>query len=131
MRPFCTFGLNGATALLLAASQLVSAVNVDWESYLEGYRNNLQNFGVSDGRRIAKPAPGLSKSRPVVDVNGNAIPDYDVIYEFDQLVDHNNASRGTFKMRYYHTWEYYREGECWISSSVFAPNMNLSLSFMI
>ncbi|RXW19278.1 hypothetical protein EST38_g6575 [Candolleomyces aberdarensis] len=111
MRPFRKFCLNSATALLLAASQLVSAADVDWEPYLEGYKNSLHNFGFFDGRRTAKPAPAeLRKSRPVADVNGNAIPDYDVLYEFDQLIDHNNASRGTFKMRYYHTWEYYREG---------------------
>ncbi|KAJ2923416.1 hypothetical protein H1R20_g13679, partial [Candolleomyces eurysporus] len=110
MRPFRKFCLNNAIALLLAASQLVSAADVDWEPYLEGYKNSLHNFGIFDGRRTAKPAPELRKSRPVADVNGNTIPDYDVLYEFDQLIDHNNASRGTFKMRYYHTWEYYREG---------------------
>ncbi|RXW19276.1 hypothetical protein EST38_g6579 [Candolleomyces aberdarensis] len=111
MRPSRKLCLNSATALLLAASQLVSAADVDWEPYLEGYKNSLHNFGIFDGRRTAKPAPAeLRKSRPVADVNGNTIPDYDVLYEFDQLIDHNNASRGTFKMRYYHTWEYYREG---------------------
>ena len=111
MRPIRTFRLDSAIALLLVASQLVSAANVNWEPYLEGYRNSLHNFGTYDGRRIAKPTPGLRKSRPVVDVNGSTIPDYDVLYEFDQLIDHNSASRGTFKMRYYHTWEYYREGK--------------------
>ncbi|RXW16340.1 hypothetical protein EST38_g9508, partial [Candolleomyces aberdarensis] len=111
MRPFGKLCLNSATALLLAASQLVSAADVDWEPYLEGYKNSLHNFGIFDGRRTTKPALAeLRKSRPVADVNGNTIPDYDVLYEFDQLIDHNNASRGTFKMRYYHTWEYYREG---------------------
>ncbi|KAJ2916578.1 hypothetical protein MD484_g3859, partial [Candolleomyces efflorescens] len=101
MRLSQIFGLNSATALFLAASQLVSAAGADvnWETYLEGYKHNLQNFGVYDTRRIiAKPGPGLSKSRPVVDVDGKTIPDYDVLYEFDQLIDHNDASRGTFKM---------------------------------
>ncbi|RXW23935.1 hypothetical protein EST38_g1914 [Candolleomyces aberdarensis] len=109
MHRFRSFYLNSAIALLLAASQLISAAIV-WEPYLEGYRDSLQNFGTFNGRHIGKPGSGLRKSRPVVDVNGNTIPGYDVVYEFDQLIDHNNASRGTFKTRYYHTWEYYREG---------------------
>ncbi|KAJ2930761.1 hypothetical protein H1R20_g6344, partial [Candolleomyces eurysporus] len=110
MRPSYSFRLNGAIALLIAASQLISATIVGWEPYPKGYRDSLQDFGIFNGRHIAKPGPGLRKGRPVVDVNGNAIPNYDVVYEFDQLIDHNNASRGTFKTRYYHTWEYYREG---------------------
>ncbi|RXW23936.1 hypothetical protein EST38_g1913 [Candolleomyces aberdarensis] len=110
MPPSRSFRLNSSIALLLAVSQLISAAIVSWEPYLEGHRDSLQNFGNFNGRHIAKPGPGLHKSRPVVDVNGNTIPNYDVVYEFDQLIDHNNASRGTFKTRYYHTWEYYREG---------------------
>ncbi|KAJ2930756.1 hypothetical protein H1R20_g6343, partial [Candolleomyces eurysporus] len=110
MRPFYSFRLNGAIALLLVASQLISATIVGWEPYFKANRDSLQNFGTFNGRHVAKLGPGLRKSRPVVDVNGNTIPSYDVVYEFDQLIDHNNASRGTFKTRYYHTWEYYREG---------------------
>jgi hypothetical protein len=29
---------------------------------------------------------------------------------FDQLIDHNNPSRGTFKQRFWHTWEFYEPG---------------------
>lgn len=110
MRPFRSFSLYSVTTVLLATSHLVLG-QIDWKPYFEGYpANSLNNFRIPDVPRIAKPVPGLSKNRPVVDVNGNTIPDYNVLYEFDQLIDHNDASRGTFKMRYYHTWEYYRPG---------------------
>ncbi|TEB28027.1 peptidase S28 [Coprinellus micaceus] len=48
--------------------------------------------------------------KPVTDVNGTIIPNYNVIYEFAQLVDHANPSLGTFIQRYYHTWEFYKPG---------------------
>lgn len=35
---------------------------------------------------------------------------YDTVYYFDQLIDHNNASLGTFQQRYWHTSEYYESG---------------------
>ncbi|RXW25473.1 hypothetical protein EST38_g449 [Candolleomyces aberdarensis] len=38
------------------------------------------------------------------------------MYYFDQLIDHKNPSLGTFKQRYFHTWEYYKPGEVAISS---------------
>ncbi|KAG2008772.1 endoprotease [Coprinopsis cinerea AmutBmut pab1-1] len=49
-------------------------------------------------------------NKPATDVQGRTIPDYDVLYEYDQLVDHNNPELGTFKQRYYHTWEFYKPG---------------------
>jgi len=50
-------------------------------------------------------------SRPVTDLNGTTIPAYNTIYYFDQLIDHNNPSLGTFKQRYWHTWEWYKPGK--------------------
>ena len=47
---------------------------------------------------------------PVTDVNGTEIPPYDTVYEFDQLIDHSDTSKGTFKVRYWTTWEYYKPG---------------------
>lgn len=43
--------------------------------------------------------------------NGNAtIPPITTTYFFDQLIDHNNPSLGTFQQRYWHTWEFYKPG---------------------
>lgn len=33
-------------------------------------------------------------------------------YYFDQLIDHTNPTLGTFKQRYWHTWEFYKPGGC-------------------
>ncbi len=52
-------------------------------------------------------APG---DGPVVSRNGTPIPPYNTTYYFEQLVDHNNPSAGTFQQRYWHTWEYYEPG---------------------
>ncbi|KAF9818113.1 hypothetical protein IEO21_02955 [Rhodonia placenta] len=47
---------------------------------------------------------------PVVDRNGTEIPPYNTTYYFEQLIDHNNPSLGTFSQRYWHTWEFYEPG---------------------
>lgn len=47
---------------------------------------------------------------PVVSRNGTELPPYNHTYWFDQLIDHNNPSRGTFKQRFWHTWEFYEPG---------------------
>ncbi|PCH36001.1 peptidase S28 [Wolfiporia cocos MD-104 SS10] len=47
---------------------------------------------------------------PVVDRNGTELPPLNTTYYFDQLIDHNNPSLGTFKQRYWHTWEFYEPG---------------------
>ncbi|KAI0725259.1 peptidase S28 [Fomitopsis betulina] len=46
----------------------------------------------------------------IVDVNGTELPPLNTTYHFDQLIDHNNPSLGTFKQRYWHTWEFYKSG---------------------
>ncbi|KAK0439522.1 peptidase S28 [Desarmillaria tabescens] len=66
--------------------------------------------------RVPKP-PGI----PMVDVesdfgssrrtlNARALPPYNTTYYFDQLIDHNDPSKGTFQQRYWHTAEHYQEG---------------------
>lgn len=55
--------------------------------------------------RVENPATG-----PVVSRNGTVLPPYNTTYYFDQLIDHNNPQLGTFKQRYWHTWEFYESG---------------------
>jgi hypothetical protein len=52
-------------------------------------------------------SPGL----PIKSRNGTELPPYSTIYYFDQLIDHNNPSLGTFKQRYWHTYEFYEPGK--------------------
>jgi len=75
----------------------------------------LSLSGQAAARRIHPPLPivpkvGAGGNEAVTDVNGQAIPPYDTIYYFDQLIDHNDPSKGTFKVRYWTTWEYYKPG---------------------
>ncbi|KAI0040522.1 peptidase S28 [Auriscalpium vulgare] len=42
--------------------------------------------------------------------SGEQLPPLDTLYTFDQLIDHNNPSLGTFQQRYWSTWEYYKPG---------------------
>lgn len=58
--------------------------------------------GAKQKKIISQPDP--------TDVDGNALPSLDTIYYFDQLIDHQNPNLGTFKQRYYHTWEWYQQG---------------------
>ncbi|KAF8914245.1 serine carboxypeptidase S28-domain-containing protein [Gymnopilus junonius] len=44
---------------------------------------------------------------PVTSRNGTVLPPYNTTYFFDQLIDHNNPSLGTFKQRFWHTYEFY------------------------
>lgn len=43
-------------------------------------------------------------------LQARAMPPYNTTYYFDQLIDHNDSSKGTFQQRYWHTAEYYQEG---------------------
>ncbi|CAE6424059.1 unnamed protein product [Rhizoctonia solani] len=70
------------------------------------------------GGRVVPPRPTVPKaqapSTPPVRASSNGttqvLPPYDTIYYFDQLIDHHNPSLGTFKQRYYFTYEYYQSG---------------------
>ncbi|KAF5358904.1 hypothetical protein D9758_004828 [Tetrapyrgos nigripes] len=70
-----------------------------------------------DGRRNANmmrppsiPVVSLPDAHPVVSRNGTQLPPYNFTYYFDQLIDHNNPSLGTFKQRFWHTYEFYEPG---------------------
>ncbi|KAG9312786.1 serine carboxypeptidase S28-domain-containing protein [Chiua virens] len=58
--------------------------------------------------------PSLPKvyvpERTLTSPNGTVLPPLKTTYYFDQLVDHNNPSRGTFQQRYWMSWEYYQNG---------------------
>lgn len=77
----------------------------------------LASAALPDGRfhgNIIRP-PGVprieaEKSGPVTSRNGTELPPYTTIYYFDQLIDHNKPSLGTFKQRYWHTYEFYEPG---------------------
>lgn len=47
---------------------------------------------------------------PVISRNGTVLPAYTTLYEFDQLIDHENPLLGTFKQRFWHTYEFYEPG---------------------
>lgn len=46
-----------------------------------------------------------------LDHQGNGLPPLDTTYYFDQLIDHDDPSLGTFQQRYWHTWEFYEPGK--------------------
>ena len=52
-----------------------------------------------------------SEDVPVVSRNGTQLPAYSKVYWFNQLIDHTNPSLGTFRQRYWHTYEFYEPGE--------------------
>ena len=61
-----------------------------------------------DGRMHANqpPIPKVQqkiRAEAVTGINGAALPPYDRVYYFDQLIDHNDPSKGTFKQRYWTT----------------------------
>ncbi len=56
---------------------------------------------------IVAPREGTVTSK-----NGTELPPYNTTYYFDQLIDHTNPSLGTFKQRYWHTYEFYEPGGC-------------------
>jgi hypothetical protein len=42
--------------------------------------------------------------------NGTVLPPLTTVYYFDQLIDHNDSSLGTFQQRYWMDWEFYTNG---------------------
>ena len=72
---------------------------------------------LSDGRSHANMAPlpavpiiTHDPSIPITSLNGTELPPLNTTYLFDQLIDHNNPSLGTFKQRFWHTAQYYETG---------------------
>lgn len=96
---------------------------------------SLAHARTSDGRlhanfppRPSAPkvgAPTVEESGPVTSRNGTTLPPYNTTYYFEQLIDHNNPSKGTFKQRYWHTYEFYERGACYRHpGDECAPDMN-------
>ena len=54
--------------------------------------------------------------RSITDPNGTALPPLTTVYSFNQLIDHNDPSHGTFQQRYWMNWEFYRSGTFSLSS---------------
>ena len=58
--------------------------------------------------------PGIPKvpvpERTITSPNGTALPPITTVYYFDQLIDHNDPSLGTFQQRYWMDWEFYETG---------------------
>ena len=48
--------------------------------------------------------------RSITSPNGTALPPLTTVYYFDQLMDHNDPSLGTFQQRYWMNWEFYIPG---------------------
>ncbi|KAH7925529.1 hypothetical protein BV22DRAFT_1104894 [Leucogyrophana mollusca] len=46
----------------------------------------------------------------VMTPNGTALPPITMVYQFDQLIDHNKPNIGTFKQRFWMNWEFYEKG---------------------
>ena len=61
-------------------------------------------------RRPSVPIVTADSSVQLTDVKGDALPPLNTVYTFDQLIDHNNPSLGTFQQRYWTTWEFYEAG---------------------
>ncbi len=55
-------------------------------------------------------------------LKARALPPYNTTYYFDQLIDHNDPSKGTFQQRYWHTAEHYQKGSTLLSSPALAIN---------
>lgn len=51
------------------------------------------------------PLPPSSKQHIAL-----ASHDINTVYTFDQLIDHNDPSLGTFQMRYWMDWSFYKTG---------------------
>ena len=63
--------------------------------------------GLTSFQRSEVDPPG---GQAVFDLHGSQLPPPNTTYYFDQLIDHDNPSLGTFKQRYWHNWEFYEKG---------------------
>ncbi|KAJ8495908.1 hypothetical protein ONZ45_g12655 [Pleurotus djamor] len=92
----------GFSTLVLLASPLTSLVH----AILPDGRLHGNMRPTPAIPRIEAPDTGL----PVTSRNGTVLPPYNTTFLFDQLIDHNNPRLGTFKQRFWHTWEFYEPG---------------------
>ncbi|KIJ58453.1 hypothetical protein HYDPIDRAFT_141516 [Hydnomerulius pinastri MD-312] len=55
--------------------------------------------------------PRLSiPDRVLTSPNGTVLPSIKTVYNFDQLIDHDHPNLGTFRQRYWMSWEFYEPG---------------------
>ncbi|TFY55377.1 hypothetical protein EVG20_g9334, partial [Dentipellis fragilis] len=85
-------------ALLLLAATYVSARLPDGRAHA-----NMQPMPV-----VGRLGPGSDAVK--YSKTGQLLPSLNTTYYFDQLIDHNNPSLGTFKQRYWFDWENYEPG---------------------
>ncbi|KAG5639714.1 hypothetical protein H0H81_005897 [Sphagnurus paluster] len=90
-------------ALLVAPLALLSQLAIAILPDGRPHANVMRPPGIPFVKVVAPDAPVVSR-------NGTELPPYSTTYFFDQLIDHNNPSLGTFKQRFWHTWEYYEPG---------------------
>lgn len=109
----CIFSVDMPRTLLwlfssLLASQVASAALPD---------------GRLNANQIRRPVVPLVRfpTGPVKGSDGSELPSLDTTYYFEQLIDHNNPSLGTFQQRYWHTAQYYKHGIFMVGLSVEAP----------
>ncbi|KAF7292899.1 putative extracellular serine carboxypeptidase [Mycena indigotica] len=62
-------------------------------------------------RKATVPVVPVVQTGPVFSKNGTLLPPYGTTFTFQQLIDHNNPSLGTFTQRYWHIWEFYEQGK--------------------
>lgn len=97
--------LQSLWKLVVFASQLALVPRVQVRAALPDGRFHGNIIRSPAVPRISNVAEG-----PVTSRNGTVLPPYNTTYYFDQLIDHDNPSLGTFKQRYWHTYEFYELG---------------------
>ncbi|TFK21622.1 hypothetical protein FA15DRAFT_672436 [Coprinopsis marcescibilis] len=115
--PMATDRLQGVSQWNPARLCLILALSL-WSLTMvpSGNANRLQRRTTNDFhffnymRLTFNLSEEFLQNKPATDIDGNPIPDYDVVYTFDQLIDHTDPDLGTFQQRYYLTWEHYRPG---------------------
>lgn len=118
---FITLGSFCSQAFVFSRLMAVRIVNLGLLVTSLTLSSLLTSARLPDGRLNANMLrlPGIPRvtlensSMPVVSRNGTELPPYNTVYYFDQLIDHNDPSLGTFKQRYWHTYEFYEPGTLW------------------
>lgn len=64
------------------------------------------------------------------DVHGTPLPRLDTVYYFNQLIDHQNPQLGTFRERFWMSWEFYQPGRSsWTCLQLAADAVQVALSY--
>lgn len=79
--------------------------------FLASFVSAALKDGRANGNMVPRPVvPRVEAVDPLVTHDGAALPPITTVYYFDQLIDHTKPSLGTFKQRYWHTWQFYQAG---------------------